>query len=506
MIVGNACSLFLLGIQRDSSMPLRKSDYFCRMSDKQRTLAGPITLEGVGLHTGQPVTMSILPAPENHGYKFQRVDLDGQPLIPADCDLVTTTQRGTTLEANGAKVHTTEHVLAAIYGSMIDNALIQLNGPEVPILDGSSRIFVDAIQAVGIAEQTAEREYLVLTENLTYEDAQRGIEMLAVPTNGGEFRLTVMVDYNSPVLGTQHAHMYQLDHFVKEISNCRTFVFLRELEVLARNGLIKGGSLDNAIVMVDRPYSDDEIKEILRLLGKEELDVKVEGIGVLNTVKLQFENEPARHKLLDIVGDLALVGKFIRGHILAARPGHYGNVEFAKMLKKLSKKKDTTPKFDLQKAPVYNINDITRMLPHRYPFLLVDKIIEMDNESITGVKNVTMNEPFFQGHFPGNPVMPGVLQIEAMAQVGGIFALSQVPDPELYSTYFMKIDGVKFKQKVIPGDTVVFHLRLESPIRRGLVNMRGVAYVNGKEVCEATMLAQVVKDKQPAQATISATA
>jgi UDP-3-O-[3-hydroxymyristoyl] N-acetylglucosamine deacetylase/3-hydroxyacyl-[acyl-carrier-protein] dehydratase len=483
-----------------------KHPNFVRMSSKQRTLKGPVVFKGVGLHTGAAVEMTILPAPENHGYKFQRVDLDGQPLIPADCDLVTTTQRGTTLEANGAKVHTTEHVLAAIYGSMIDNALIQLNGPEVPIMDGSSRIFVDAIQSAGIAEQEAEREYLVLTENLTYEDAQRGIEMLAVPTNGGEFRLTVMVDYNSPVLGTQHAHMYQLDHFVDEISNCRTFVFLRELEVLARNGLIKGGSLDNAIVMVDRPYTDEEIKEILRLLGKEDLDVKVEGIGVLNTVKLQFENEPARHKLLDIVGDLALMGKFIRGHILAARPGHYGNVEFAKMLKKLAKKKDTTPKFDLQKAPIYTINDITRMLPHRYPFLLVDKIIEMDNESITGVKNVTMNEPFFQGHFPGNPVMPGVLQIEAMAQVGGIFALSQVPDPELYSTYFMKIDGVKFKQKVIPGDTVVFHLRLESPIRRGLVNMRGVAYVNGKEVCEATMLAQVVKDKQPAQATISATA
>lgn len=479
---------------------------FVRMSSKQRTLRGPVAVQGVGLHTGAAVEMTILPAPENHGYKFQRVDLDGQPLIPADCDLVTTTQRGTTIEANGARVHTTEHVLAAIYGSMIDNALIQLNGPEVPIMDGSSRIFVDAIQAVGIVEQAAEREYLVLTENLTYEDAQRGIEMLAVPTNGGEFRLTVMVDYNSPVLGTQHAHMYQLDHFVNEISKCRTFVFLRELEVLARNGLIKGGSLDNAIVMVDRPYTDGEIKEILRLLGKEDMDVKVEGIGVLNTVKLQFENEPARHKLLDIVGDLALVGKFIRGHILAARPGHYGNVEFAKMLKKLSKKKDTAPKYDLAKTPVYNINDISRMLPHRYPFLLVDKIIDMDNEGITGVKNVTMNEPFFQGHFPGNPVMPGVLQIEAMAQVGGIFALSQVPDPELYSTYFMKIDGVRFKQKVMPGDTLVFQLKLESPIRRGLVNMRGTAYVNGKEVCEATMLAQVVKDKQPETAAISSNA
>jgi UDP-3-O-[3-hydroxymyristoyl] N-acetylglucosamine deacetylase / 3-hydroxyacyl-[acyl-carrier-protein] dehydratase len=477
-----------------------KHPNFVRMSSRQRTLKGPVKVSGVGLHTGAQVELTILPAPENHGYKFQRTDVDGQPVIPADCDLVTGTQRGTTLELNGVKVHTTEHVLAALYGSMIDNALIQVSGPEVPILDGSARIFVQAIQEAGIAEQQAARHYLELTENLTYEDAGRGIEMLAVPTAGGEFRLTVMVDYNSPVLGTQHAHMYQLDHFVNEIADCRTFVFMKELAVLAQHGLIKGGSLDNAIVMVERPYTDEEIREILRLLGKEEIDVRVEGVGVLNTVKLQFENEPARHKLLDIVGDLALVGKFIRGHILAARPGHYGNVEFAKILKKLARKKPDGPRFDLSKPPLYDINAITRMLPHRYPFLLVDKIMEMNQESIVGVKNVTLNEPFFQGHFPGNPVMPGVLQIEAMAQVGGIFALSQVPDPENYSTYFMKIDGVKFKQKVLPGDTLVFQLKLESPIRRGLVNMKGVAYVNGKEVCEAIMLAQVIKDKQPAAA------
>lgn len=471
------------------------------MSQKQRTLREAVSLQGVGLHTGAPVRLTVLPAPENHGYKFQRIDQEGQPVIPADCDLVVSTQRGTTLELNGVRVYTTEHVLAALYGSMVDNALIQIDGPEVPIMDGSARPFVEAIEAVGIVEQGADRHYLTLTENLTYEDAERGIEMLAVPTAGGEFRLTVMVDYNSPILGTQHAHMYQLDHFVGEISKCRTFVFLRELELLARNGLIKGGSLDNAIVMVDRPYTDEEIRSILQQLGKEDLEVKVEGIGVLNTVKLQFENEPARHKLLDIVGDLALVGKFIRGHILAARPGHYGNVEFARILKKIGRKKQTDPpRFDLSRAPLYSIQEISRMLPHRYPFLLVDKILEMDEEGIVGVKNVTFNEPFFQGHFPGNPVMPGVLQIEAMAQVGGIFALSKVPDPESYSTYFMKIDGVKFKQKVIPGDTIVFHLHLESPIRRGLVNMKGVAYVNGREVCEATMLAQIVKDKQLAEA------
>lgn len=465
------------------------------MSKMQRTLAGPVSLKGIGLHTGETANITILPAPENHGYKFQRIDLEGQPIIDADPSRVIGTQRGTTLEQNGGRVYTTEHVLAAIYGCEIDNALIQIDGPEIPIMDGSAWPFVEKIQEVGFEEQSAEREYLELDEIIPYEDDEKNVEVLAVPVQGGEFRITVMVDYNSPVLGTQHASMYHLGEFVPEISRSRTFVFLKEIKHLASQGLIKGGDLANAIVLVERKYSDEELKEIATLVGKEDLDVKVDSIGVLNTIKLHFENEPARHKLLDIVGDLALVGKFIRGHILAARPGHAGNVAFAKVLRDYHKKKKNSPKFDLTKDPIYDINDITKILPHRYPFLLVDKVMEMDKDSIVGVKNVTLNEPFFQGHFPDNPVFPGVLQVEAMAQVGGIFALSTVPDPENYSTYFLKIDKVKFKQKVLPGDTIVFALGLESPIRRGLVHMSGKAYVNGKVVSEAEMMAQIVKEK-----------
>ncbi|MBU2019472.1 MAG: bifunctional UDP-3-O-[3-hydroxymyristoyl] N-acetylglucosamine deacetylase/3-hydroxyacyl-ACP dehydratase [Bacteroidetes bacterium] len=465
------------------------------MADKQKTIKEPIHLSGIGLHTGEKVNLSVLPAAENHGYKFQRVDLEGQPIIKADCDLVVATDRGTTLEQNGARVYTTEHVLAALYGMQVDNALIQVNAPEIPIMDGSSLLFVQAIEAVGLVEQNADRNYFELTENLKWEDLEKGIEFLAVPDD--HYRITVMVDYKSPVLGTQHASMYQLADFKAEIAPCRTFVFLRELEFLASNNLIKGGDLDNAIVLVEREdVNPEELNRLAKLLGKEDLKITVDGIGVLNSTKLQFENEPARHKLLDIVGDLALLGRPIKAHILGARPGHSGNVRFAKVLKEQIKKQEKNGRhFDLTKAPLYDINDIEKMLPHRYPFLLVDKIMEITDDSIVGVKNVTMNEPMFQGHFPGNPVFPGVLQIEATAQVGGIFALSKVEDPHLYSTYFMKIDNVKFKQKVLPGDTLVFELTLMSPIRRGLVNMAGKAYVNGTLVMEAEMLAQVVKDK-----------
>ena len=465
------------------------------MSEKQRTLKKAFSLSGVGLHTGETVEVTIEPAPDNHGYKFQRIDIEGEPIIPADADLVVDTQRGTTLEKNGVKVCTTEHLLAALFGLQVDNALIKLDALEVPILDGSALLFVNEIEKVGVVEQNADREYFEFTENQPFEDLEKGIEILAIPYD--DFRVTVMVDYDSIALGTQHASMYNLGEFKEQISPCRTFVFLRELEGLAKAGLIKGGDIDNAIVLVEREeVAQEELDELARLLGKEHLDIQIKG-NTLNNCELKYINEPARHKLLDIIGDLALVGKPIKGHILAARPGHSGNISFAKIIKEIMKKQNKQgKKFDLTKKPVYDINDIEKMLPHRYPFLLVDKVMEITDDTIIGVKNVTMNEPQFTGHFPGNPVMPGVLQIEAMAQTGGIFSLSKVEDPHLYSTYFMKIDNVKFKKKVIPGDTIVFELKLISPIRRGLVHMGGKGYVNGEVCIEADMLAQVVKDRE----------
>ncbi|MCB0379672.1 MAG: bifunctional UDP-3-O-[3-hydroxymyristoyl] N-acetylglucosamine deacetylase/3-hydroxyacyl-ACP dehydratase [Flavobacteriales bacterium] len=460
---------------------------------KQKTLNSAFSIIGVGLHTGTKVKMTVNPADENHGFKFKRTDVEGQPIIDADCDLVVDTSRGTTLEKNGVRIHTTEHILAALAGLEIDNALIELDGAEIPIMDGSAYPFVQLIQSVGIKEQDADKDYFVVTDNLTYEDLERHTEMLAVPQE--TFRLTVMVDYNSPLLGTQHAHMYHIGEFVPEISKCRTFVFLREIEFLAKNGLIKGGDIDNAIILVDTVLPQEKLDEIADLLGKPH--IKVQEAGILNNLTLHFQNEPARHKLLDIVGDLALVGKPIKGHVLAARPGHKGNVDFARLIKQeIKKQQKQGPQFDLTKEPIYDINDIEKLLPHRYPFLLIDKVIEVDETSIVGVKNITFNEPQFTGHFPGNPVMPGVLQIEAMAQVGGIFALSTVPDPENYMTYFMKIDGVKFKRKVIPGDTLVFQLELLTPIRRGIVHMQGKGYVNGQLAVEAELMAQIVKEKK----------
>lgn len=473
---------------------------------KQRTIKNPVSLSGVGLHTGKKVTITFNPAPENHWYKFQRTDIEGQPVIEADADLVVDTSRGTTLEKNGARVHTTEHVLAALLGLEIDNCLIQIDGPEMPIMDGSSIKFIEALEAAEIVEQDAEREYFELRENLTFEDPVKMVEMLAVPQE--TFRCTVMVDYNSEVLGTQHASMYHLGEFKNEIARCRTFVFLHELEALLKHNLIKGGDLDNAIVLVDKEIPAETLAYLKKTFNKEDIDVKEK--GVLNTVKLQYYNEPARHKLLDIVGDLALVGKMMKIHVLAARPGHAGNVAFAKKLKEVIKKESSDkflPKIDLNAQPVYNINDILKILPHRQPMLLIDKIMEISSEHIVGVKNVTMNEEFFKGHFPEAPVMPGVMLIEAMAQCGGVLVLKTVPDPENYLTFFMKIDGVKFRQQVLPGDTVVFSLKLVTPIRRGICHMRGVAYVCNKPVMEAEMMAQIVKVKNTEEKkTASATA
>ncbi|MCO5275028.1 MAG: bifunctional UDP-3-O-[3-hydroxymyristoyl] N-acetylglucosamine deacetylase/3-hydroxyacyl-ACP dehydratase [Flavobacteriales bacterium] len=473
------------------------------MSDKQHTLKAKAQVKGVGLHTGEAVNLLLCPAPEGHGLKFQRMDLDGQPVIEADADLVVSTARGTTLGKGEVKVNTTEHVLAALYALGVDNCLIQLDGAEVPIMDGSAMAFVDAIDRAGLQEQDAPRNWWVLKEPIWFETEERGTEMLGVPAPGGEFRLTVMVDYNSPVLGTQHASMYNIGEFKTEIAPCRTFVFLREVEQLAKAGLIKGGDLDNAIVLEDREdITQDDLKALAKSIGREFKDVEVRRNGVLNTTDLKFLNEPARHKLLDIIGDLALVGRPIKGHILAARPGHFGNTTFAKRIKDRirEEEKDQRVFFDLTQEPLYDINAITKMLPHRYPFLLVDKVLSMDKTSIVGVKNVTMNEPQFTGHFPDNPVMPGVLQVEAMAQVGGIFALSQVPDPEHYTTYFLKTDGVRYRRKVIPGDTLVFRLELITPIRRGIVHMKGVGYVNGQPAVEAVMMAQIARDKAPSEA------
>ncbi|MBP8823385.1 MAG: bifunctional UDP-3-O-[3-hydroxymyristoyl] N-acetylglucosamine deacetylase/3-hydroxyacyl-ACP dehydratase [Flavobacteriales bacterium] len=472
------------------------------MNDKQHTLKATAEVTGIGLHTGEQVTLTLCPAPAGHGLKFQRTDLEGLPVIDADADLVVSTARGTTLGKGEVKVNTTEHVLAALYAMGVDNCLIQLNGSEVPIMDGSATPFVDAIEQAGFQEQDAPRNWWVLKEPIWFETQERGTEMLGVPAPGGEFRLTVMVDYNSPVLGTQHASMYNSGEFKAEIAPCRTFVFLREVEQLAKAGLIKGGDLDNAIVLEDREdITNDDLKALAKSIGREYQNVEVRRNGVLNTTDLKFLNEPARHKLLDIIGDLALVGRPIKGHILAARPGHFGNTTFAKRIKDRIREEEKDERFfiDLTKEPLFDINAITKMLPHRYPFLLVDKVMSMDATSIVGVKNITMNEPQFTGHFPDNPVMPGVLQVEAMAQVGGIFALSQVPDPEHYTTYFLKTDGVRYRRKVIPGDTLVFRLVLITPIRRGIVHMKGIGYVNGQPAVEAEMMAQIARDKAPAE-------
>ena len=466
------------------------------MIEKQRTIKTKSNLSGVGLHTGAQVNLTFCPSPENTGIRFKRVDLPGQPEIPADADLVTDTQRGTTIAIGEASVSTVEHALSAAAGLQIDNLLIEINGPEVPILDGSANLFMDALIKAGIEEQNAEREYFDLDENIQYSDGPNGVEIIAIPSDA--YKIEVSIDFKSNVLGHQHASLQSITDFQKEIAPCRTFVFLHELKMLLDQNLIKGGDLSNAIVYVERQLSETELNELSDLFHKK--DISVTNEGILNNIQIHFSNEAARHKLLDVVGDLALVGKPIRAKIFANKPGHAANVEFARKIKQLIKtkkarSKDLPPVIDLSAPPLYDINQIMRMLPHRQPFLMIDRIMEMSENHVVGVKNVTMNEDFFRGHFPGAPVMPGVLIIEAMAQAGGILALSSVPDPENYLTYFLKIDNVRFKQKVVPGDTLVFRLDLLTSIRRGIVHMKGQAFVNNKVVTEAEMMAQIVKDK-----------
>lgn len=464
------------------------------MTEKQKTIAKEVVVSGTGLHTGKRVSLTFKPAPVNFGYKFKRTDIENSPLINADVDLVVDTSRGTSLEYKGIRIGTVEHTLAAVFGLGIDNIQIELDGPETPILDGSSKPYVEALIKAGIVEQNAEKEYFEITSNITYSDPQKKVEMAIIPSK--EFKLSVLIDYELKVLNTQFASLSKLENFANEIAPCRTFVFLHELEYLLNNNLIKGGDLNNAIVFVNRVISKEELDRLASLFNKPTVEVLEEGI--LNNVELYFKNEPARHKLLDVIGDLSLIGKRIKGHIIVSRPGHSSNVEFAKLIKKQIKAETANkniPVYDINTPPLYDINKIKEILPHRPPFLLVDKILEMSENHVIGLKNVTMNEHFFVGHFPNEPVMPGVLQIEAMAQVGGIMALSSVPDPENYATYFMKIDNVRFRNKVVPGDTIIFRLDLLSPIRRGLCNMKGVAYVGTKIVMEAEMLAQITKVK-----------
>lgn len=459
--------------------------------DKQHTLQSEVSISGTGIHTGVLVDMILKPAAPNFGIQFQRTDLPGEPIIKADCDLVTDTSRGTTLEINGVKINTVEHVLAALVGMGIDNVLISLNGPEVPIIDGSSGPFVEMIERAGVEEQSAEKFWYILGQNILYKDEKKNVELIAMPAN--EYSVTTLIDFNSPVLGTQHAGLKHIQDFKNEIAPCRTFCFLHELEMLLDNNLIKGGDVNNAIVVVDKPVDNREMVRLAKIFGKEKIEVKSE--GYLNNIELRFPNEPARHKLLDVVGDLALIGFPVKAQIIANRPGHSSNVEFAKKIKQYIKKNRSylgIPCYDPSKPPIYDQQYIESKLPHRYPFLLVDKIIEISDKHIVGVKNVTYNEWFFQGHFPGNPVMPGVLQVEALAQTGGIFAINVTGEGQ-YDTYFLKIDNCKFKNMVRPGDTLLLKMELLSPIRRGIVEMRGTVFSGGKICTEAVMVAQIVK-------------
>jgi UDP-3-O-[3-hydroxymyristoyl] N-acetylglucosamine deacetylase/3-hydroxyacyl-[acyl-carrier-protein] dehydratase len=463
------------------------------MTKKQKTIKKEICLSGVGLHTGNTVKMTIKPAPVNHGFAFSRVDLEGAPTIEARAEYVTNTQRGTNLEKNGVQIQTSEHVLAAAVGLDIDNLLIEINASEPPIMDGSSKFFVAALEEAGIEEQDADIEEYVVKEIISFKDETTGSEIILMPSE--EYQITTMVDFGTKILGTQNATLEKMSDFKTEIADARTFSFLHEIEMLLENDLIKGGDLNNAIVYVDKELSNSTMQKLKKAFNKDNIAVKSNGI--LDNLTLHWANEAARHKLLDVIGDLALVGTRIKGKIIANKPGHGVNTNFAKKLAKIIKaeKRNNVPSYDLNLPPLLDIHQIMEILPHRPPFLLIDRIIELSETHVVGMKNVTMNENFFVGHFPGAPVMPGVLQVEAMAQCGGVLVLNTVPDPENYLTYFMKMDNVKFKQKVLPGDTIIFKCELISPIRRGICHMQAYAYANGKLVAEAELMAQIARKK-----------
>ena len=463
------------------------------MANKQKTLKAPISFSGTGLHTGVNVSMTVLPTEENRGIVFRRTDLEGTPEVAALSDYVTDTSRSTTIENNGAKVSTIEHLMAALWSCGVDNAVVEIDGPEVPIMDGSARDYAQAIAKTGLVEQNADIKYYQVSEKVSYTIPEKGVEIDIYPDE--EFGVSLHIDYGSKVLGNQYATFREQDDFAENIAPCRTFVFLHELEPLLQNNLIKGGDLDNAIVVVEHSVSEEELERLRKVFNKPGIQVNQ---GYLNNLDLRFYNEPARHKLLDILGDFALLGIRLKGRVLATRPGHFANTEMIKLLRKNIRRAGTKPHYayNPNETPKYDINQIRQKLPHRPPFLLVDKIIHIDDNSVAGIKNVTMNEPFFVGHFPDEPVMPGVLIVEAMAQCGGILALHNMDPNQSYSTYFMKIDAVRFKNKVVPGDTLQFELHLTEPIRRGIVVMEAKAFVGEKLVTEAMLMAQVTPNKK----------